>query len=72
MKVQKLNDIKKLYFDYRELSRVLGISLSSAKVQAARYVDAGFLVRPKRSLYDITDAWLKRNTVLVEIRGALR
>ena len=37
MKVLKLNNFDKLYFGYEDIARTLGISLSSARVSAARY-----------------------------------
>jgi len=38
MKLKELNKIEKLYFGYEEISRVFGITPSSAKVTTSRYV----------------------------------
>jgi predicted transcriptional regulator of viral defense system len=57
MKIQELNKIRKLYFGYRELARVLGITEPSAKVLAARYASTGVLVRLKRNIYVPADRW---------------
>ena len=57
MKYFELNRIKKLYFGYEEISRALGISLSSARVSATRYVKQGFLVRAKRNVYVLRERW---------------
>ena len=38
MKYFKLRDIKKLYFGYEDIARILGISQNSAKISAHRYV----------------------------------
>lgn len=57
MNLIKLRHIKKLYFGYEELSRILGISTDSARVTASRYVKMGLLVRIKRNLYVLRDSW---------------
>lgn len=51
MKLKELNKIKKLYFGYEEIARVFGISSSSAKVTASRYVRQGLLLRMKKNVY---------------------
>jgi predicted transcriptional regulator of viral defense system len=57
MKLKELNNIKKLYFGYEEIARVLGISGASAKVTASRYVRQGLLVRVKRNMYVLQENW---------------
>ena len=47
----------KLYFGYEEISRVLGISLDSARLSAHRYTKQGFLVRVKRNIYILREKW---------------
>lgn len=53
----ELYKIDKLYFGYEEISRVLGISLGSAKLSAHRYAKKGFLVRVKRNIYLLKERW---------------
>ena len=57
MKLRELNKIKKLYFGYEEIARVLGISASSAKVTASRYVRQGLLLRIKKNVYVRREVW---------------
>jgi predicted transcriptional regulator of viral defense system len=57
MKLTELRNIKKFYFGYEELTRALGISMASAPVTASRYVKNGLLVRIKRNLYVLREAW---------------
>lgn len=57
MKLSKLGTIRKLYFGYEDIARVLGISLASARVSASRYVLKGFLVRIKRNTYVLREVW---------------
>ena len=57
MRLLELRTISKLYFGYEELARILGISLASARISASRYVRQGFLVRVKRNMYVLKDAW---------------
>lgn len=57
MKLQELNSIKKFYFGYEEIARVLGISMASAKVTASRYVRQGLLVRVKKNMYVLPEKW---------------
>lgn len=52
-----LKDIKKTYFGYEEIARVLGIASESARVSANRYVKQGILLRAKRNLYILKDRW---------------
>ena len=57
MKYLELLTIRKLYFGYEEIARVLGISLASARVSASRYVRQGLLVRIKRNTYVLREVW---------------
>jgi len=57
MKLKELNKIKKLYFGYEEIAKVFGISGSSAKVTASRYVGQGLLLRIKKNVYVRREAW---------------
>ena len=57
MRFFDLNKIKKLYFGYEDIAKVLGITPESAKVTASRYVTQGLLVRVKRNYYVIKDRW---------------
>ncbi|MEK6732053.1 MAG: hypothetical protein AABY55_00340 [Candidatus Omnitrophota bacterium] len=53
----KLRQIKKLYFGYEELARILGISAESGRVTAVRFVKQGVLVRPKKNIYILREKW---------------
>jgi len=57
MKLKELNKIEKLYFGYEEISRVFGITPSSAKVTASRYVRQGLLLRLKKNIYVRREVW---------------
>ncbi len=57
MKQLELNKIDKAYFGYEEIARVLGISKASAKVSASRYVRQGLLLRIKKNIYVLREAW---------------
>ncbi len=57
MKYFQLRDIKKLYFGYEDIARILGISQNSAKVTAHRYVKQGMLIRVKRNIYILKERW---------------
>ena len=57
MKFFELHTIRKLYFGYEEIARVLGISPASARVSASRYVKQGLLVRIKRNMYMLREVW---------------
>lgn len=52
-----LNKIRKLYFGYEEIAKVLGIGKASAKVSASRYVKQGLLVRIKKNTYVLREVW---------------
>ena len=57
MKYFELNKINNIYFGHEEISRVLGITLQSARVSANRYVKRGLLVRVKRNIYVLKEKW---------------
>jgi len=57
MKYIELRKIKKFYFGYEDISRVLGISPASAKVTASRYTNQGILLRIKKNLYVFREVW---------------
>jgi predicted transcriptional regulator of viral defense system len=57
MKFLELRAIRKLYFGYEEIARILGISPASARVSASRYVRQGLLVRIKRNMYVLREVW---------------
>ena len=57
MKTRIITKISKFYFSYEDIARALGISPSSARVTANRYVRQGILVRLKRNLYMLEERW---------------
>ena len=57
MKYNDLQKIKKKYFSYKDISRVLSISETSAKVLASRYVKKKYLVRLRKNYYLFTEKW---------------
>jgi len=57
MKIIELKKIKKFYFGYEDISRVLGVSADSAKVTASRYTKQGILLRIKKNMYLLRDTW---------------
>jgi len=57
MNITKLRQIKKLYFGYGEIARVLGVKPASARVFANRYVRQGLLLRIKRNIYILKERW---------------
>lgn len=57
MKIKELKKIKKSYFSYQDIAKAIGISQSSAKVTANRYVKHGFLVRVKKNIYVLREKW---------------
>jgi predicted transcriptional regulator of viral defense system len=57
MKLNELRKIKKRYFGYEELARVLCIKPASARVAANRFVRQGVLVRIKRNMYMLREVW---------------
>ena len=63
MKMLDLNKISKLYFGYEDISRILGISLASARVTASRYSAQGILIRLKRNMYVLREKWIRLERV---------
>ncbi|MDY6905924.1 MAG: type IV toxin-antitoxin system AbiEi family antitoxin domain-containing protein [Thermodesulfobacteriota bacterium] len=57
MRLNQLRQIRKRYFGYDELARVLGIAPASARVAASRFVRQGVLVRIKRNMYMLREVW---------------
>ena len=57
MKFVELNKIKNFCFGYEDISRALGISAASAKVTASRYTRQGILLRMKKNMYVLREAW---------------
>ena len=57
MNLIKLKEIKRFYFGYEDIAKVLGISAGSAKVTASRYTRQGILLRMKRNIYVLKDSW---------------
>lgn len=57
MKLLELKKIKKNCFGYEDIARVLGISDASAKVTASRYTKQGILLRLKKNMYVLREAW---------------
>lgn len=57
MNYQKLKGIEREYFGYEELSKILDIAPSSARVTCTRLVKQGVLVRLRRNLYILKDRW---------------
>ena len=56
---RKLRGIQKVYFGYEEIARVLGVSFDSARVEAARFVKYGLIIRVKRNIYVLREVWNK-------------
>ncbi|ABW66636.1 type IV toxin-antitoxin system AbiEi family antitoxin domain-containing protein [Desulfosudis oleivorans] len=57
MRLNQLRQIRKRYFGYEELARLLGIAPASARVAANRFVSQGLLVRIKRNMYMLREVW---------------
>ncbi len=57
MKFFELKKIKKFCFGYEDIARALGISAASAKVTASRYTRQGILLRIKKNMYVLKEAW---------------
>jgi predicted transcriptional regulator of viral defense system len=74
MKVLELKKIKKLFFGFEDISKALEISPASAKVTASRYAKRGILLRLKRNMYVLRDAWEvadKREKLLLANMGQI-
>ena len=57
MNLIKLKKIKHFCFGHEDISRALGITTGSAKVTASRYARQGVLLRLKKNMYVLKDAW---------------
>ena len=57
MSITGLKRIKSFCFGYEDISRALGISAGSARVTASRYTKQGTLLRLKRNMYVLREAW---------------
>ncbi|MCD6228089.1 MAG: hypothetical protein J7K17_01235 [Candidatus Omnitrophica bacterium] len=56
---RKLRKIRKVYFGYEEIAKVLGISFDSARVEAGRFVKYGLIIRIKQNIYVLREVWSK-------------
>jgi len=59
MRLNELRKIKKLYFGYEEIAKILTLNEASAKVSASRYVKQGLLIRLKKNMYILREVWDK-------------
>jgi predicted transcriptional regulator of viral defense system len=57
MKLVELKKIKKFWFGYEDVARAFGISAASARVTASRYAGQGMLLRMKKNMYVLKEAW---------------
>jgi len=57
MNYRKIKGLNKLYFGYRDIARVFGISLGSSRVAATRLVKSGDITRVKRNFYVLSQKW---------------
>jgi len=57
MNYNKIKEIKKTYFGYQDVAKVLAIGRESAKVACARFVKQGAIVRIKRNIYILRERW---------------
>lgn len=57
MNIIELRKISKFHFGCEDISRTLGIRAASAKVAASRYTKQGILLRFKKNIYVLRDAW---------------
>ncbi|MCX5695249.1 MAG: hypothetical protein NTW18_01085 [Candidatus Omnitrophica bacterium] len=57
MNYTKIKLLNKLYFSYRDISRVFGISPGSGRVAATRLVKSGDITRVKRDFYILSQRW---------------
>lgn len=57
MKYNDLKKIKKLYFTYQDVARILSTSEDSARVLCTRYVKQKYLIRLKRNFYILKERW---------------
>jgi len=57
MSIKKILGFGQKYFTSRDAARALKIPLASAQVACSRYAKDGILIRPKRDLYILKQAW---------------
>ena len=57
MKYNDLKKIKKLYFTYQDVAKILSILEDSARVLCTRYVKQKYLIRLKRNFYILKGRW---------------
>lgn len=57
VKFLEIKNINKLFFGYEDIAKALGISSASARVAASRYTKKGILLRMKKNMYILSDAW---------------
>ena len=57
VKILQLINIKKPFFGYQDIARVLNISPESARVSAHRYTKNGILVRIKPNIFVLAEKW---------------
>jgi len=61
MNYNKLKKIKKLYFTYQDIAKLLSIAEDSARVLCTRYVKQKYLIRLKRNFYVLKEKWDNMN-----------
>ncbi|MFH1939877.1 MAG: hypothetical protein ABIK21_07015 [bacterium] len=57
MRYNDIKKIKKLYFNYQDVAKILSISEDSARVLCSRYVKQKYLIRLKRNFYILKERW---------------
>lgn len=57
MQYNDLKKIKKLYFTYQDVAKILSTSEDSARVLCTRYVKQKYLIRLKRNFYILKERW---------------
>jgi len=57
MRYNDIKKIKKLYFTYQDVAKILSISEDSARVLCSRYVKQKYLIRLKRNFYILKERW---------------
>ncbi|MEA2022034.1 MAG: hypothetical protein U9N08_06130, partial [Candidatus Caldatribacteriota bacterium] len=57
MNYNKLKKIKKLYFTYQDIAKILSITEDSARVLCTRYAQQKYLIRLKRNFYILKEKW---------------
>lgn len=57
MKIAELRKIESLSFGCEDIAKALGINTGSARVAAGRYTRQGVLLRMKRNMYVLGEAW---------------